>query len=159
MRNWITIVETASSEPLSLWLRGDFYHGTARNNLSFSEMAPAYLTRNKGIALIYAEDDSEVDGGTPHVLRCKLHCVKPYVMDHATMQDLHMTFEHGDFVRDLLAQGYDCAVGDIGADEICVIDPSKIEIVEQIKMRTPEEPSTRGAFGDHNDMNVRFHVD
>ncbi len=159
MRNWITLIESASTEALSQWLRGDFYHGTARNNLAFSDTAPAYLTRNKGLALEYAEDDSEVDGGTPHVLRCKLHCVKPYVMDHATMQDLHMSFEHGDFVRDLLAQGYDCAVGDTGADEICVIDPSKIEVVEVIKMRDPEAVSTRGSFGRHYDMNAGFHVD
>lgn len=156
MRNWINLVEDAENAALAQYLRGDFYHGTARSRLPFYPGAPAYLTTNKALALEYAEDDSEVDGGTPHVLHVRLHCVKPFVMHHDTMQDLHNVHDHGELVQELRANGYDCVVGDIGADEICVIDSDKIEIIEEIKMRDADAPSTRGQFGSYSDTNSRY---
>lgn len=156
MRKWITLIENETRAGLQAYLRGDFYHGTARTNLKFHDTAPAYLTKNKALALEYAEDDAEVAGGTPYVLRVRLHCTTPYVTDHGMMQDLHMSMEHGAFVRDLLTQGYDCVVGDTGVDEICVIDPSKIEVVEEIKMRDPGGESTRGQFGSYHNQGIAF---
>lgn len=142
MRNFITLIEDAENAALMQYLRRDFYHGTARPNLRFHP-APAYFTTDIAVAHDYAESDSEVEDETPYLLRVKLHCTKPYIMDTMMMQDLHNLYEYGDLVKDLLAQGYDCVVGDTRHDEICVIDTSKVEIVEAIKLRDPGEESTR----------------
>lgn len=112
------------------YLRGEFYHGTARKNLSFSPTSPAYFTQDKAIAIDYAQMDAEIDDGIPHLICVRLDCTKPAIMDLMKMQDLHLDYIHGNFVKGLLVDGYDCAVANVdGHDEVAVLDPSKIEVL------------------------------
>ncbi len=150
---WVEINEQHGSS-IERYLRGEFFHGTSRPNLDFRDGIPAFLTQDFAIAADYAERDAEIENEVPHVLRCRLHCTKAWTMEHQVMQDLHLD-EHTDFVQDLLRRGYDCVLGQTGIDEICVIDSSKIEILEFIKLRDQDDESTDGKFVS-NDTGPKF---
>lgn len=109
------------------YLHGVFYHGTALEKTNgFSHTA--YFTQNKELATEYAWMDSECDGDPPMLVAVRLHCTKPAALDTMLMQDLAQ-HKHGRIT------GYDCAVSDqTGHDEVCVLDPSKIEVIEVIEV-------------------------
>lgn len=116
------------------YLRGVFYHGTAIEKGEGFEHT-AYFTQDRETATEYAWMDSEADGDPPMLIAVRLHCTKIASIDTMLMQDLAQ-HEHGRTkAKELIAAGYDCAVSDEpGHDEVCVLDPSKIEIVEVIKL-------------------------
>lgn len=131
MRHFINIVE--NFDP-SEYLRGIFYHGSAYDPRPFHANYPAYFTQNIKEATMYANMDAEIEGGKPIVYKVKLHCTKPAILDLFLMQDLAQTQVGRDTYKELVAQGYDCALGNNGGDEICVFGSSKIEVLDIIKI-------------------------
>ena len=131
MRDFMKIITEGQAAD---YLHGVFYHGTALEKTNgFSHTA--YFTQNKELATEYAWMDSECDGDPPMLVAVRLHCTKPAALDTMLMQDLAQ-HEHGRIkAAELIAAGYDCAVSDqYGHDEVCVLDPSKIEVLEVIKL-------------------------
>lgn len=122
-----------ANETLAAYLLGDFYHGSARRSTNFCPSSVAYFTKDLKEARDYAVTDAEIDGGEPFVIRANLQVTKPAILDLMEMQDLHALPER---VAELKNQGYDCAVGGIGIDEICVFSATSIQIQEVIAIGT-----------------------
>ena len=131
MRQFIDII---TENQATDYLRGVFYHGTAvEKNDGFNHTA--YFTQNQNEATEYALMDSEVDGDPPVLYAVRLHCTNPALLDTTMMQDLAQTREGHVKAAELIAQGHDVVLSDMeGHDEVCVLDPSKIEILEIIKL-------------------------
>lgn len=116
------------------YLQGIFYHGTALDKPN-GFRGTAYFTQTRAEATEYAWMDSEVDGDPPTLFAVRLHCSNPAIIDWQLMQDLAQTQEGRDKAQELISQGHDVVLGDMhGLDEVCVLDPSKIEIVEVIPL-------------------------
>ena len=131
MREFIQIINEGQAAD---YLQGIFFHGTALEK-GDGFRHTAYFTQNRNEATEYAWMDSEVDGDPPMLISVRLHCVKPAVLDWMLLQDLAQTEPGRQKAAELMADGYDVAVSSTpGHDEVCVLDPSKIEVIEVIKL-------------------------
>lgn len=133
MRQFINIITEFKTDN---YLQGIFYHGTAIEKPDgFWDGSVAYFTQNREEATGYAWMDSEVDGDPPLLITVRLHCNNPATLDTFTMQDLAQTQEGREKAIELREAGYDCVVSnDYDHDEVCVLDPTKIEIIETINL-------------------------
>lgn len=132
MREFINIV-TENRRDHHEYIRGVFYHGTARQNLDFHESPRvSYFTQDMAVAREYAEGDAMDEGDIPVVIKARLDLHNPAVLDMIEMQDLHFMPQR---VAELVAQGHDCAVYDHEAgDEVAVFGSAPIKIIEIIKV-------------------------
>lgn len=131
MREFMTIITEGQAAD---YLQGVFYHGTAlEKGEGFRHTA--YFTQNRNEATEYAWMDSEVDADPPMLIKVRLHCTNPAVLDWMLLQDLAQNKEGRAKAAELMAAGHDVVISSTpGHDEVCVLDPSKIEVIEVIKL-------------------------
>ncbi len=131
MREFMKIITEGQAAD---YLQGVFFHGTAIEKVDGFRHT-AYFTQNRNEATEYAWMDSEVDGDPPILVSVKLHCTNPAILDWQLLQDLAQNEVGRTKAAELMAAGHDVAVSSTpGHDEVCVLDPSKIEVLEVIKL-------------------------